>query len=335
MFEKFKIKNWLSLAVLGLMPGLNSCSVGDNNIARANDKPKIVASHSILCDLVNTIAEDTVDLTCAIDSNQDPHTYRPTPSLGKAMEQAQLILYGGYQLEPQIIQLVKATETPSPKLAVYEQVVAEPIKQEHHEHHEHEEHEEHEKDRADESDSKQLEPDPHVWHDVENVVAMVELIQPMLLQFNPSQAEKYLQNSNILTEQLWQLDSWIDEQIATIPESKRTLVTTHDSLNYYVRAYPIVEYQTLQGLTADSPSASQVKQLTTEIKQAGVPTIFVESTSSDRVMNNVARAAGVKLAPDKLFVDGLGEADNYIEMMSHNTCAIVNGLEGNCQFFNP
>ena len=322
MFRKVKIKHWLSLAILSLMPGLNSCSV-QSNIARANDKPKVIASHSVLCDLVDTIAEDTIDLTCSIDSNQDPHTYRPTPSQRKAMEKAQLILYGGYQLEPQIIQLVKATETSAPKVAVYEEVVAEPIKHKH------------THSQTVEPHSKQLEPDPHVWHNVENVVAMVELIQPMLLQLNSSQAEKYLQNSNVLIEKLWQLDSWIDEQIATIPESKRTLVTTHDSLNYYVKAYPIAKYQTLQGLSSDSPSASQVKKLATEIKQTGVPTIFVESTSSDRVMNNVARAAGVKLASEKLFADGLGEADNYIEMMSHNTCAIVNGLEGKCQVFNP
>ena len=65
----------------------------------------------------------------------------------------------------------------------------------------------------------------------------------------------------------------------------------------------------------------------------GVPTIFSESTKSDRVINNVARTADVELFPEKLYVDGIGAADNYIQMMSHNTCAIVNGLEGECQPF--
>ncbi len=305
------------------MTGLSSCSIHSNNIAQANNQPKIVASHNIICDLVNTIAEDTVDLTCLIDGDQDPHTYRPTPSQRKAMEEAQLILYGGYQLEPQIIQLIEATETSAPKLAVYEQVVAEPILSEH------------EEDKADKPKQKELEPDPHIWHNVENVVAMVELIQPILLQLNPAQAEKYLQNSSILTEKLWQLDAWIDEQIVTIPEGKRILVTTHDSFNYYVQAYPIEEYKTLQGLSSESSAtASGVKDLAAEIKQTGVPTIFVEATNSDRVMNNVARTADVELASEKLFADGLGEADNYIEMISHNTCVIVDGLQGKCQAFN-
>ena len=74
------------------------------------------------------------------------------------------------------------------------------------------------------------------------------------------------------------------------------------------------DYQTLQGLSVEaSPTASQVKELATEIEQTGVPTIFVESTKSDRVIKNVARAADVKLSESELYVDGLGEAENYTQ----------------------
>ena len=336
MLNKFKVKNIFSLVILGCIAGLNGCSLKNRgNVAQAQDTPKIVASHNVLCDLIKTIAEDTVDLTCLIDADQDPHTYRPTPSQLKEMEQAQLILYGGYQLEPQIIKLIEATETRAPKIALYEQAVVEPILSEHKEHSD-EEHsdEEHSEQESDEPAEPELEPDPHVWHNIENTVAMVELIQPILLQLNPTLAEQYLQTTATLTDTLWQLDAWIDEQIATIPEGQRILVTTHDSLNYYTQAYYLEDYKTLQGLSsATSPTASQVKELAEEIKQIGIPTIFVESTSSDRVMNNVARAANVKLSPEKLYADGLGQADNYVEMMSHNTCAIVNGLGGECQGF--
>ena len=340
MLKNFWVKS-INCVVLGFVAGLSGCSIqSSKNIAQANSEPKIVVSHNIICDLINTIAEDTVDLTCLIDSNQDPHTYSPTPSQRKAMEEAQLILYGGYQLEPQIIQLIEATETPVPKIAIYEQVVTDPIKSEHehededkHEHGDEHEHE-HEAEDKNVDHQEELESDPHVWHDVENAVAMLEVIQTLLIQFNPSQAEKYLQNTNTLIENLWQLDAWIDEQIATIPEGKRILVTTHSSFNYYVQAYPIDDYKTLQGLSSESsPTASGVKDLAAEIKQSGVSTIFVESTTSNRTMNNVARAAGVELASEELIADGLGKADNYIEMMAHNTCAIVNGLEGKCQAF--
>ena len=334
MLEKIRVKNLLSLAVVGMTTSLFGYSLS-NNIAQAQSKPKVVASHNIICDLVKAVAEDTIDLTCLIGANQDPHSYRPTPNQRKAIEEAQLILYGGYQLEPGLIKLIGATEdedeeTPQvAKIALYEQVVTEPIMAEHHEesieHHHHEE--------SEVGDSKpELEPDPHVWHNVENTVAMVETLESIFLQANPAAAEQYLLNSNTLTEQLWQLDAWIKEQIATIPEGQ-ILVTTHDSLNYFVRAYNLDGYKTLQGLNADSPTASGVRELAAEIEQAGASTIFAESTKSDRVINNVARAANVELSPERLYVDGLGEANSYTEMMTHNTCAIVSGLGGECQPF--
>jgi manganese/iron transport system substrate-binding protein len=336
-------KSILSIAILGL----TACSINkrDNLVRAQEQKPSIVASHSIICDFVTTIIEDTIDLTCLIDPNQTPHTYRPTPSDRKALETAGLILYGGYQLEPSIINILEANkdnQTSVPKVAVYENAVAKPIlsKHEHaeegHAEHSEEEHAEHqgEAESASDSETEQLEPDPHVWHNVENAVATVELIQPLLIQLNPINAGLYLKNSVALTEKLWQLDSWIKEQIATIPERQRVLVTTHNSLNYYVRAYQFKDYKSLEGLSPDdSPTASQLRELAIEIEQLQIPTIFAESTASDRVIANVAREADVQLASQRLYVDGLGESGNYIDMMVGNTCAIVNGLEGNCRPF--
>ena len=328
----FKNAKYFLVATIGIAVSLIGCSSPERNIASAQSKPKVVASHSVICDLLETIASDTVDLTCLIKANQDPHTYSPTPSQIQAMESAQLILYGGYQLEPKITKLLEATDEEIPKIALYEQVVREPIMAEH----EHSSEEaEHEHSSAETNSESELEPDPHVWHSIENTVAMVEFLKSILLQLNPQQADVYLANSTALTEQLWQLEAWIKERIATIPQGQRVLVTTHDSLNYYVRSYNLDDYQTLQGVSAEtSPTASEVKKLVTTIAQTGVPTIFVESTKSDRVINNVARAANVKLSESELYVDGLGSAENYTEMMSDNTCAIVNGLGGECEPFN-
>ena len=321
------------LVAIGIAVSLIGCSSSDRHIARAQSKPKVVASHNVICDLVETIASDTVDLTCLIKANQDPHTYSPTPSQLKAMESAQLVLYGGYQLEPKIAKLLEATDEKIPKIALYEQVVTEPIMSEHEHTLEEAEHE-HTLEEAQTKTQSELEPDPHVWHSIENTVAMVEFLRSILLQLNPQQAEVYLTNSTALTEQLWQLEAWIKEEIATIPQGQRVLVTTHDSLNYYVRSYNLDDYQTLQGLSTEaSPTASEVKELVEKIQQTKVPTIFVESTKSDRVISNVARAANVKLSESELYVDGLGSAENYTEMMSHNTCAIVNGLGGECEPF--
>ncbi|WP_019505612.1 metal ABC transporter solute-binding protein, Zn/Mn family [Pleurocapsa sp. PCC 7319] len=407
MFERSGVTGIFSLTIFGILVSLSGCSLKTNgNLTHAQEKARIVASHNIICDLMTTLAQDTVDLTCLIDASQDPHTFRPTPSQRKALDEAQLILYGGYQLEPKLIQLIEATETPASKIAIYEQAVTEPILAEH-DHPEHSEgehsegehlegehsegehsegehsegehsegehsegehsegehsegehsegehlegehsegehsegeHSEHSAEVTPEAqpsrgDKRELEPDPHVWHNIENTVAMVELIQSILLQVNPFEAESYLQRSTAFTDQLWQLDAWIDEQIATIPEGQRILVTAHNSLNYYVQAYYLNDYLTLQGISSEaSPTASEVTELVTEIREIGVPTIFVESTASDRIMKNVARGANIKLSEKKLYVDGLGETDSYIDMMVSNTCTIVDGLGGECTPFS-
>lgn len=333
-------KSILAVFFIGITANLSGCSLNQqNNIAQAEDKPTLVVSHDVICDFITAIAEDTLDLTCLIDGTQSPHTYRPTPSDRKAIEEAQVILYGGYQLEPKIIPLLETNEDSEeslPKLAVYEQVVSDPILGEHEHEHEHEEEEKHTETEATATspEEEELQPDPHVWHNVENAVAMVELIQPLATQLNPTNVELYLRNSVALTEKLWQLDAWIDEQIATIPEGKRVLVTTHNSLNYYVRAYQLEDYKSLQGLSSESsPTASQLRELATQVRQLGIPTIFAESTANDRVISNVAREAGVKLSPQRLYADGLGDTDNYFEMMVSNTCAIVDGLGGKCSSF--
>lgn len=334
MFKNIQVKYILGLVVVGVLASVVASNFksksNEGNIAPVESKPKVVASHNVICDLVGTIAQDTIDLSCLMDANQDPHTYKPTPRDRKAIEEAQLIFYGGYELEPQITKLLTASK--NPKIALYEQVVTEPmmVEAEHH----HEAHKSSEPVAASTQDKPVLEPDPHVWHSVENTIKMVELIQSRFLQTNPPAAAQYQENSATLTAQLRQLDTWAKDQVATIPEGQKVLVTTHDSLNYYVKAYYLEDYQTLHGLSAESsPTASQMGELIEEIKQTGVPTIFAESTASDRVLQNVALAAKVKLSPDKLYADGLGEAKNYIEMMTHNTCAITNGLGGKCQPF--
>ena len=331
MFKKMGIKKALNVVVMGALTSAIAGSIKTNyGVVRAESKPKVVASHNIICNLLQTVAQETIDLTCLIGANQDPHTYRPTPSDRKAIEEAQLIFYGGYELEPQIAKLFTNKEIPT--VALYEQAVNEPILAEAH----HEEHHEESAEPAAESEKPEAkpEPDPHVWHNIENTVAMAKLLQSIFLQANPNAAEQYLANGTSFTEQLWQLDAWIKDQIATIPEGKKVLVTTHNSLNYYARAYSLDDYLTLQGISAESsPTASQIKDLSAKIEEAGVPTIFVESTTSDRVIKNVARAADVELSESPLYADGLGEAENYIEMMSHNTCAIVDGLGGECKSF--
>jgi ABC-type Zn uptake system ZnuABC Zn-binding protein ZnuA len=282
----------------------------------------------VLCYFTERIVQDTAQITCAIAAGSDPHSYTPKPADRQMLETAQLILYGGYQFDATVANLIKATNTAAPKVAVNEEAVLQPLMGHHHG--------EHADDLAEKNENKhEEEPDPHVWHDANNAIAMVSVIRDRLIALNPSQTELYTQNAAQLTQELQQLNGWVKAQIATIPESSRTLITTHDALGYYVRAYGLNALESLQGLSSDeSPTPARVAELVELIRQTNVPTIFAEVTANDRAMTTVAREANVKLSDEKLIVDGLGDADSdagtYAGMMKHNTCAIVNGLGGRC-----
>lgn len=320
-------------------PTSQTSPAAPTNTAATSTNLKVVATSSVLCDLTQTVAANTIDLTCLVKAGTDPHVYEPTPEDRKAIEDAQLVLYSGYEFEPSLIKLIKASSNPATKVAVGEVAVPKPLMGEH-EHEHGAEHAEGEKPAAGEEHAEGEEPDPHVWHDAQNGVQMVKVIQDNLTKAAPANANLYAKNAQALTAELTQIDGWIQSQIATIPAASRKLVTTHDALGYYSAAYGIPVEGALQGLSTDEkPTAARVKELTEEIKADRVPTIFAEITESTKLLETVAQEANVKISEQELFADGLGEAgsegDTYPKMLIANTQAIVEGLGGQYTAFQP
>lgn len=344
------------VAALSLVLSGVSCTQTEGNQPQAEvpseSKPHVIASYSVLCDLTEQIAQATVDVTCLIGAGQDPHTYSATPEDRRAVEEADLVLYGGYEFEPAIIQMVEATDTPAPKVAVSEVAVTEPLLGEHHDHgeehaggeehaegeeHEHgEEHAEGEEHDHDEAHAEgEMEPDPHVWHDAENGVAMVKEIQRQLSEVSPENTALYETNAEALIAQLEQLDTWIQTQVDTVPASGRTLISTHDALGYYASAYGLEIEAALDGFSTEArPSAADIKGLTEVVEEKGVSSIFVESTSNPGLIEAVSRETDIAISEDPIYADGLAEsgtpAANYQGMLMTNTCTIVTGLGGTC-----
>ena len=298
----------------------------------------MVATSSVLCDLTKTVAANTIDLTCLVKAGTDPHVYEPTPEDRKAIENAQLVLYSGYDFEPSLIKLIKASSAPATKVAVGEAAVPKPLMGEYaHEHGE--EHTEGENTEG-EKQAEAEEPDPHIWHDAKNGIQMVKVIQDNLTKAASANADLYAKNTQALTAELTQVDSWIKSQIATIPATSRKLVTTHDALGYYSAAYSIPVEGALHGIsTEEKTTAARVRELTEEIKADQVPTIFAEVSANPKLIEAVAKEANVKLSDQELFADGLGEAgsegDTYPKMLVANTKAIVEGLGGQYAAFQP
>jgi manganese/iron transport system substrate-binding protein len=317
----------------GTDPAANSTPT--STLASPNNAKKVIATTSVICNLTQTIAQTSIDLNCLMDAGTDPHVYEPTPDDRKAIESADLILYGGYDFEPSLIKLVQSTSNPAPKIAVHEQAVTSPIQMvgEHDHGHGDDDHEDEHKTDATGKPEEESERDPHVWHNAQNGIRMTQVIQTHLAKIAPDNAATYTQTTQALTQELTQLDAWIKAQVSTIPAASRKLVTTHDSLGYYAAAYGIPVEGALFGVSTDEkPTALRVKELVDDIRTAQVPTIFAEVTANPNLLQTVANDAQVKISDRPLFTDGLGApgsgAETYPQMLIHNTQTIVEGLGG-------
>ncbi|NCO74783.1 MAG: zinc ABC transporter solute-binding protein [Cyanobacteria bacterium] len=291
---------------------LGSCNQNSQNTSnKVNDKPQVVSTSTIIANLTEEIGGEEIDNISILQAGADPHIYEPVPQDTIALEKADLILYNGYNLEPNIIKLINSTGIKGEKLAVGEQI--KPLDFEH---------------------KGQKRPDPHVWGNAQNGIIMVKAIRDKLIEIDPENQGKFTENAAKLIEELQELDSWIKVQIATIPPNQRKLITSHDAFQYYSNAYGLEIPGTLIGIsTEEQPSAQTIKNLVEIIRNSGVKAIFAETTINPTLIETVAQESKVKVAQDKLYSDSISvkgtEADSYVKMLKVNTRTIVNALADN------
>jgi manganese/iron transport system substrate-binding protein len=330
MAQKVNLTRSLYLTIFILTSGLFGCNNFGNrsgfvsvttttNTKSANNLPQVVATTSILCDLTDKIAGKTINLTCLIPHNTDPNSYQVSATDKQAINQAKLIFYNGYNLEPQVIRAIKSTKNRAPKVAVAQLAVKAPLYVN--------------------SNRKKI-PNPYVWHDVKNAMRMVEVINSFLGQVAPKNAATYQKNTDVLKTEFAQLDKWMKSRTTSIPENHRQLITAHDSMAYYAQAYGFELSGSVSGIKASQkPNSGRLQALIKGIKQAQTPTIFPEKTTESESIKTVAEQAGVKVANKKLYTDALSEpgteADTYRKMMTTNTRTIVEGLGGTYLIFTP
>ncbi|MBW4427704.1 MAG: zinc ABC transporter substrate-binding protein [Nostoc desertorum CM1-VF14] len=325
MSKKLPSTNCLRTIFIALTIGFVGCGTQaarttfTQTSAQVNENlPQVVATTSVLCDLTKQIAGNTVNLNCLIDPSANPQSYKPKPEDRKAIEQANLILYSGYNLEPNLIKLIKATKNTAPKIAVGQLAVSKP--------------------QQFQKGGKKV-TNPHLWHNTKNAIRMVEIINSNLRKLESSNAEAYTNNTKRITNELTQLDSWIKSRITSIPAKERKLVTTSNALSYYAKAYGIPLAGGLQSISTNGnlTPTTKVKNLVTNIKRAKVSTIFSEAAINPNLLESVAREAEVNISDRKLYTEGLGEigseADTYQKMMITNTRTIVEGLGGTYLMF--
>ena len=184
---------------------INASNKSNSAIAKENH-PLVVATNTVVCRLTQKIAVDTVDLKCLIPPGVDPEKYKPKPEDRQAIEQAKLILYGGYKFDLGLSKLIQATPNHAPKVAVYEVAVPHPPQLE-------------------------AEGNPNVFQTVHNSIKMAEVISNSLSQLEPNRASLYTANTQKIANELTQIDSWSQSEVAN-SAAQSQLVARNELLAY-------------------------------------------------------------------------------------------------------
>jgi ABC-type Zn uptake system ZnuABC Zn-binding protein ZnuA len=343
---KIVLMHTLLLAALVLLGACGRSQPDKAAASSTSEKLKVVATFSILGDLVQNVGGDKIELYILVGPGSDTHTFEPSPSDSVALVEAKLIFENGLGLETWLDKLYTASGSQAKRVIVTEGIRSIPMTAGEHEHDEQTtevEHEEHGDDEhaaeGEQEEHAEVEGrgyvhgefDPHVWHDVANVIREVEVIRDALAEVDPASAKTYQANAEAYLDQLKELETWVVGEVEKLPKERRKLVTSHDTFGYFARRYGFDVVGSGLGSTteASDPSAAELVSLVEEIKGAGVPVIFAENVSNPRLMEQIAAEAGVTLGP-ALYTDALTEpgrdGETYIKMMRHNVTILVTAL---------
>lgn len=341
-----------------LTTALVAASVALPGTVRAEEPIKVVATFSILGDMVDVVGGDAIELTTLVGPDGDAHVYTPTPQAAKAVSEADVLILNGLEFEGWLERLTEAASFDG-QLVVATQGIEALEFDEHDDHdEEHEDHTDHDHDEHQDEDHADHDHDdhededhashdhdehededhaghdhgfydPHAWQSVENAMIYVNNIATGLAQADPDNASVYFNNRAAYVEKLKALELEISTLMAGVPEEKRTVVTSHDAFGYFADAYDL-EFLAPQGLSTESEaSAADVAALITQIREDGISAVFVESITDGRLIEQIANETGAAIG-GTLFSDALssedGPASTYLDMMRHNSATISQAL---------
>ena len=174
--------------------------------------------------------------------------------------------------------------------------------------------------------------DPHFWLDPISVIKYTENIRDALSQVDPEGKELYAKNAETYIGKLRELDAWITGQVQTVPESRRLLVTNHESFGYFADRYGFRVVGTVipSVSTGASPSAQQLASLVDHLKATRAPAIFLETGANPQLANQLAQETGITVVNDLYthsVTESSGNAPTYIDMMRYNVQKIVEALK--------
>jgi zinc/manganese transport system substrate-binding protein len=274
----------------------------------------VVASFSILGDLVQVVGGDRVKVKTLVGPDGDAHEFAPSPADAKTILGGSLFVVNGLNFEPWAQKLAKSAAYSGPILVASQGVKPRTMPAEEGHDHGH------------------SATDPHAWQDPTNVKLYVKNIAKSLSSLDPQGADSYQKNSEAYLKELDALDAFAKEQFAALTARQRQVITSHDAFGYFGARYQI-RFLAPQGVsTEDEPSAKEVAKLIRQIKQDKIRAVFMENMTNPSLVTQIAKDTGVTLGP-KLYVDALSSpnepASNYLALMRHNITQLVAGMKLN------
>lgn len=283
-------------------------------------RPRVVTTFSVLGDFVREVGGDRAERVTLVGSDGDAHTYQPTPQDVAAVGRAAVVFENGAGFEAGWFDKVYAASGSKASRVV----AVDGLKLVEGNHH----------PFGEEAESGHTqEVDPHVWHEVTNAAHMVGKVRDGLAAADPANAAFYRANADAYLARLRDLDAWVVTAVATLPPDRRKLVTSHDTFGYFARRYGFTVAGTVLpsfSTEAADPSAAAFAGLAEKVRREKVPVVFCEASGNPKLVDRLAAAAGVRLAPP-LYTDALGPAGSpgatYEGMMRHNVTTIVDALK--------
>ena len=286
---------------------------------------QIVTTTGHLADMARNIAPDA-DVTELLGPGTDPHTYVPSTREVQMLQDADLVLWNGLELEIQFTDTLEglgdhafevAREIPDTRLIEYAG-------------HGHD----HGHDHDDDHGHDHGEHDPHVWFDIDLWISAVDIVTDRIVQLDPANEDEYRSNAADYIEDLREADRYAAQRFDEISQEQRVLITSHDAFGYLGRRYGI-ETLGVSGLsTEDEAGIAEIEELAELIADRGIPTIFQEDIADDQAVVALteavsARGGSVVVSDEALHSDALGEsgeAQTFIGAFRSNVDTIVEGL---------
>lgn len=293
--------------------------------AQVPERMPVVASFSIIGDMVARVGGDRIALRVIAGADVDAHGFQPRPSDVVAIRDARLVVRNGLGFDPWLDRLVRSAGFRGPVVTATDGIAPRAMAGQHSHAHGGAER------RQSPSAGARSVPDPHAWQDLRLGQTYVRNIAAGLVAADPAGEGIYAQNAQAFSARLGALDAWVRAQIASVPEARRKVVTSHDAFGHFGAAYGVA-FLAPQGVsTASEPSAAEVARLIRQIREQRLTAVFMENMANPATLRRVAAEAGVVIG-GRLYADALsapgGPAPDYEAMFRHNVGLMVPAMKG-------